>query len=52
MAIAVVPMNLRQAIEEVADMFDPAATAKGLGLVRALPPALAERVLGDPVRIR
>jgi signal transduction histidine kinase len=52
MTIERVNFDLRQLLEEVADLLAPRASAKRLELACAIPPALPEHVVGDPHRIR
>jgi signal transduction histidine kinase/DNA-binding response OmpR family regulator len=52
MTVERVNFDLRQLLEEVADLLAPRASAKRLELACAVPPALPEHVVGDPHRIR
>jgi signal transduction histidine kinase/DNA-binding response OmpR family regulator len=52
MTIERVNFDLRQLLEEVADLLAPRANAKKLELSSAVPPALPEHLIGDPHRIR
>jgi signal transduction histidine kinase/CheY-like chemotaxis protein len=52
MIIERVPFDLRQQLEEVADLLAPRAVSKRLELACAVPPTLPERLIGDPHRVR
>jgi signal transduction histidine kinase/DNA-binding response OmpR family regulator/HPt (histidine-containing phosphotransfer) domain-containing protein len=47
-----VPCNVRQVVEDVADLVAESAHRKGLELVTFIDPALPERLIGDPGRLR
>jgi signal transduction histidine kinase/CheY-like chemotaxis protein/HPt (histidine-containing phosphotransfer) domain-containing protein len=47
-----VPCNVRQVVEDVADLVAESAHRKGLELVTFVDPALPERLIGDPGRLR
>ena len=52
MTVEVIDMDLRGLVEEVAALFTPAATAKGLSLSPVVAPEIPVLLRGDPVRIR
>jgi len=52
MAIEVVDLDLRRAIEEVVTLLTPAATGKGLALTATIAAGIPTAMKGDPVRIR
>jgi PAS domain S-box-containing protein len=52
MLLEYVDMSLADMVEGVAELLAPRATEKGISLVSHIHPALAERVVGDPVRLR
>ncbi len=52
LAIETLPFDLRQVIEEVAEMLQPKVDDKGLELIFQYPRDLAENFLGDAGRIR
>jgi PAS domain S-box-containing protein len=52
MVLEVTDFNLRQVIEDIADLMAQAAHDKGLELVCDFPPELSEWYAGDPGRIR
>ncbi|HVY69746.1 MAG TPA: ATP-binding protein [Verrucomicrobiae bacterium] len=47
-----VPVDLRQAVAEVAELLAPRADEKGLRLILDYPPGLPDGVSGDPGRVR
>ena len=47
-----VPMDVRQCVEEVGALMAVQASSKGLELIVNVDPAIPERVLGDPHRVR
>ncbi len=47
-----VPCNVRQVVEDVADLIAESAHRKGLELVTFVDPSLPERLIGDPGRLR
>jgi CheY-like chemotaxis protein len=47
-----VPCNIRQVVEDVADLIAESAHRKGLELVTFVDPDLPERLIGDPGRLR
>jgi signal transduction histidine kinase/DNA-binding NarL/FixJ family response regulator/HPt (histidine-containing phosphotransfer) domain-containing protein/HAMP domain-containing protein len=47
-----VPCNVRQVVEDVADLIAESAHRKGLELVTFVDPELPERLIGDPGRLR
>jgi signal transduction histidine kinase/DNA-binding response OmpR family regulator/HPt (histidine-containing phosphotransfer) domain-containing protein/HAMP domain-containing protein len=47
-----VPCNVRQVVEDVADLIAESAHRKGLELVTFVDPDLPERLIGDPGRLR
>jgi PAS domain S-box-containing protein len=52
MTIEHIPFNLRDVMEEVADLLAPRAFAKDLELTSAVPPGVPDHVVGDPHRLR
>ncbi|GAB6040767.1 ATP-binding protein [Endothiovibrio diazotrophicus] len=52
MAIDEVPFDLQEVVDEVMALLAPAAVEKGLELGAVVDPAVPERLLGDPLRIR
>ncbi|MGE3270838.1 MAG: GAF domain-containing protein, partial [Chloroflexota bacterium] len=47
-----VPCNVRQVVEDVADLIAESAYRKGLELITFVDPELPERLIGDPGRLR
>ncbi|MCC7368437.1 MAG: GAF domain-containing protein, partial [Chloroflexi bacterium] len=52
MDVESVPCNVRQVVEDVADLIAESAHRKGLELVSFVDPQMPERLTGDPGRIR
>ncbi len=52
MTVEAIEFSLIDAVETVSALFAEVAQSKGLELVCAIDPALPERVIGDPVRLR
>jgi signal transduction histidine kinase/CheY-like chemotaxis protein/HPt (histidine-containing phosphotransfer) domain-containing protein len=50
--VASLPCNVRQVVEDVADLISESAHRKGLELVTFVDPELPERLIGDPGRLR
>jgi len=46
------PFDVREVIEEVAELLGPTAFQKGLELIQAVPPQFPSEVLGDRTRLR